>query len=725
MRMADGPQLLKWRIILTCLVAAVLLVRGTLVTPFDGLPLSPTEVVVVLVGLVIIWTHTFWFRVHTRRWLLAALVALLGLNLIGQAILPRGWSICLRRSQAVETLQTPCEPSIAYRSGIRSFVVPTISFHEKQFPLYFMNDKKAFNFHKENEPDRETLSYSMEGEAFFARSKHDLSIDTNLPETTVRFNEVQYSIGPDDTLQLSLASSAINHVSFAYEKGRSDADAITITTSAKPYYRLVGGALPSEILAGAYGALYWAVLVYIAIALGSGFFRWFATISRQDKQIFVYAALVALLYWLSQSNQPLILIVAISALMLLLVRVSVVVWKKALVVPLLMIACLSAIFVQHVQPYGQVDILNGGDDPLTYEGYARIVVLAAHVSEALKGGTTGVFYYQPLYRYELAILHLVTGESLWGPYVVQLSLFILALLLIGRWLYRQSGSVGVIAVCILLVYAVAHIEVSFITLALTPYQEALAIPVFLLCVLWLLALWQKQQTSWRVHMGLGCLWGLALFTRTDLLPALSGIVLYFFAWRRITHIHHKTVTKMFAGFVGGFVIAPLALLLRNLLVAHIPAILPTSGYVNLLIPFKDAVPSVTRATFGIRTLLFEIPKAYTGKWSELASILGSQAMQHFVGQDEARQIIWLIAVVTTVLAIWKPARIGRIPIIVAWIIVLSLMFTNAYFLQDNSLAVVAQYTLLSIFLGGLATMSYRWSSGFAVPKRILRQFVSK
>lgn len=65
----------------------------------------------------------------------------------------------------------------------------------------------------------------------------------------------------------------------------------------------------------------------------------------------------------------------------------------------------------------RVVVLTGGDDWLIYESYARSIVLG----DVLLGeATSGQPYYaQVLYPYFLASVHLITGDSFFGPYFVQ------------------------------------------------------------------------------------------------------------------------------------------------------------------------------------------------------------------------------------------------------------------------------------------------------------------
>jgi hypothetical protein len=71
--------------------------------------------------------------------------------------------------------------------------------------------------------------------------------------------------------------------------------------------------------------------------------------------------------------------------------------------------------------YRRTVILEGGQDWLTYESYARDILLNGPLmtlGEPLGKGKP--FFFQPFYPYSLALVHALTGEDLWGPVALQL-----------------------------------------------------------------------------------------------------------------------------------------------------------------------------------------------------------------------------------------------------------------------------------------------------------------
>ncbi len=73
-------------------------------------------------------------------------------------------------------------------------------------------------------------------------------------------------------------------------------------------------------------------------------------------------------------------------------------------------------------------LLVGGDDTMTYEGYARDILLnGLLMNGGLPAGQGEPFYYQAFYPYFLAAAHAVFGEGMFGPVLLQRLLAALAM----------------------------------------------------------------------------------------------------------------------------------------------------------------------------------------------------------------------------------------------------------------------------------------------------------
>jgi hypothetical protein len=90
---------------------------------------------------------------------------------------------------------------------------------------------------------------------------------------------------------------------------------------------------------------------------------------------------------------------------------------------------LTAVFVFHWYDFGAVIIRDAGHDPLTYDTLGRSVLREA----SLRAGED-VFYYQPGFRYFMALELLTFGERNVFPYYLNLSAVVSALVMFFVWL---------------------------------------------------------------------------------------------------------------------------------------------------------------------------------------------------------------------------------------------------------------------------------------------------
>jgi hypothetical protein len=95
---------------------------------------------------------------------------------------------------------------------------------------------------------------------------------------------------------------------------------------------------------------------------------------------------------------------------------------------------LTAVFVFHHYDAGAVIIRDAGHDPLTYDTFARSVLREA----SLRAGED-VFYYQPGFRYFMALELLTFGEQNVFPFYVNLSAVVSVLVMFFAWLDRRIG----------------------------------------------------------------------------------------------------------------------------------------------------------------------------------------------------------------------------------------------------------------------------------------------
>jgi hypothetical protein len=126
-------------------------------------------------------------------------------------------------------------------------------------------------------------------------------------------------------------------------------------------------------------------------------------------------------------------VAAAIAMLGLLVRVK----PRDLTLPALLVAsALVVVALIDINFIGGLRPLDGGDDGLTYEGYARDIIrslLAGDIASALRGDEP-IYYFTPGFRYFRAAEHFVFGDTFLGYLSLVLALPFLVLALFRRFL---------------------------------------------------------------------------------------------------------------------------------------------------------------------------------------------------------------------------------------------------------------------------------------------------
>jgi hypothetical protein len=171
-------------------------------------------------------------------------------------------------------------------------------------------------------------------------------------------------------------------------------------------------------------------------------------------------------------------------------------------------------------------IMNAGDDPMTYEGYARDILLnGILMNGGAPPGQGEPFYYQALYPYVLAATHAVFGEGFFGALFLQR--FLVALTAVGlmRIAIRIRGeSIWAVALTIAALFS----WWKFAPIAADLLNESLYIPLLVAWTGSLIA--ASLQPSTKRAAITGVLAGFAALTRSTL--TLSWLVVWpALAWR--------------------------------------------------------------------------------------------------------------------------------------------------------------------------------------------------
>lgn len=221
--------------------------------------------------------------------------------------------------------------------------------------------------------------------------------------------------------------------------------------------------------------------------------------------------------------------------------------------------------------WGRSERLEGGHDWLVYETLARDTLLNGPLQNGGRPlGTGQAYFFQPFYPYFLALVHLVSGEGLFGPLLVQYLLVASCCTFVALIAWRIAGAVagGLALVVFLPVALIYHVPYADLLLS-----ENLHTPLLLLSLL-LLVLWLERST-WVRSAGVGLALTLTTVTRFTTLASLP-IVAPVLIWRR------SGVDFRRATLIGLLVLVGPGLVgVRNWLVTGHLTILPSSGVYDL------------------------------------------------------------------------------------------------------------------------------------------------
>lgn len=717
------------KILATLLLFLLVALPSNSATYLHGFPLSAGGAVFFLTLLIGIWM-TEW--AGGWRFFLWIVVFLIFTHLVGATFLPAGWNVCIRRDTSLGGLKTSCEPTSHFRDGRNSYQLEQISFVGKKFPLNFMNDL-SLNFYEGGNFERNTLPYGMKisGYLFGNKSDSNFSVLTTIPNTQIRLNEQTYiaRIGLRETYALSGGN---NKIDIEYKTQRSDSDLLKITTERTAFTRPIGrsgvaGLMIYKILDTA--GFFLLLCVFISetlksivilsktkrVFLGFAFFPLLILGNLAGKIVtislpFVERVLVFLppayigLTERIKELLPEILGFAIFPVFFVVVqwvflsrKMEKTIWQY------LFILAFTFIFVANIAPPDSVLILHGGDDPLTHESFSRSVLLSTSLKNFLAAGENTFFYYQPFYRYLLAGFHYLFGEALFGPFLVQTLLVCLLMRNTGVFLYSLNKNAARIFFVLMLPLLVFNYT-SLFGLAVSVMQQAVATPLFLLSIVWLLNLWFYKEKRFWPYFGAGLVFGVSLMTRTDLLPAAPGIALL--VWYAVAMFEDKKLRRaleMF--FVIGVLLPVLFVGYRNYSIAGKFAVFPQSSGVNLLAPFNNHFHISGPSDTGAAKIYLEIIRIYKHNLIELAVILGRNIAENFVGYDPARILVWLLAPLSLIIMLFKKAGNFR-PLLAILLIILPMLLANSFFAPHNGWSMLMHFDFLLVFLIALVMVLF-------------------
>ena len=343
----------------------------------DGMPLGPFEAAAIAL---VWWIWAAGKALPGTPILVALVVAKVA---VGALFLDRGFEA---RYYANESWTAPFESSTAYPDSTFTRLDERLAFSADRppsLPLYFFNDNRRFNFYGPEQPRREALGFSATWDGYLYVERRQASATFYVEADEASFGElsidgrpiVLFNRGPERTGTAALEPGwhAVSvRLSAPYGAGRRIAAGEIVGGTPQPFdgRRVLPAPVEPARLAvdAALGmgtlAIDWGVLAWLG---------WLALVSARDA---VREARIGRLLWLAAGLEAL--------------RYAGRYW-------------------------GQAVMLGGGDDFLTYETYARAILL----EDLVRAGQDGPFYMQPLYPYAVALTHAVFGEDLFGIVLVQ------------------------------------------------------------------------------------------------------------------------------------------------------------------------------------------------------------------------------------------------------------------------------------------------------------------
>ncbi len=443
----------------------------------DGVPLGRADTIGVLL--------LFWIAAHRVRLggagVAAAVIAAVA---IAMAAVPGNGGLHARYFATDAVAGSAHERSTEYDDPAFTRIDARLDFvpGEHDFPLAFFNDHARFNFTQPGQPDRRYLAFAVawNGWWWVEPGIHTLFVDA-----------------PGATAEIAIDASPLLRVG---PGSREQTIAITLTGG---WHRL------HATIASPYGA----PRAFSAGQIVNGERRPFDAHSVRteridSRQMIVLRALrgtkatadVLVLGWLS-----------IVAALLLLRRIGEL-WQRGVAAPhaalaLFMVAA-SAEGLRFAWPWaGRFRVMIGGDDPMTYEAYARDILFNGPLMNGgLPLGQGEPFYYQPFYPYFLASTHFIFGEGMFGVLFLQRVLVALTAVFLTRIAMKLRGdTIWPIALLISALFA----WWKFAPIAADLLNESIYVP--------LLAAWTASLISLCLRPDL------RLATRTGILAGFTAI----------------------------------------------------------------------------------------------------------------------------------------------------------------------------------------------------------
>jgi hypothetical protein len=673
------------------LAVLYLLLPGHPIGLLTGVPLKPLSLtcLVVLACLAL----AFWPGLPLRgsRVLRAAALVMGGLIVlkVGLALLAPAYGLP-GRYFANSRYQNDAERSTDFPSESVTRRDRELSFGGDEFPVYFLNDRERFNFYGEDADKRKNLPFSIRWQGVLqvpADGTYRLWLTASGPaELSVDGEEVA-SVDADgrDTREVELRLSRGSHefrVSYARRPPRSgylkvDTDIDGARRAVAVPYLLAGPVTPEVwerdrlLGTGARG-----VDIGFVLLLGLGLVSLVTVRARQ------------------------------------LLRATGGRWAlvERPLLGLFLLAVYAHAAVPELDRVDKMSLLGGGQDWLTHETFARDILLNGPLMTLGKPlGEGDTFYAQPFYPYALAAMHWLTGEDQFGATVLQLlGLGVCGVLLyfIAKRLFGTPAAIGTFVVFL----GLRTWQLDWVARRLL--SENVYFVVLPATLLFLLGYLDQRRT--RDLLLAGAFLGLSIVTRGPTLLYVPPVLVLVARALRSEGVARRAVVLALVGLVavsGAFMaLVPL----RNLVVANQPAIVASSGGVNLeklhrptskvrmneaerrwYAPYVQDIP-----TREVLEFIQQDPVGYAATYVPLALY----ALGYGAAIDESSVVLWpdlvvLNALYLAAILVSARARSARAGLLHAFIgLHFATMLVFAPYDYDNRL-VLPMYVVMAVFGG--------------------------
>lgn len=705
---------MRLKILAAVLFSLICILPGSKAGFFSGLPLSYIEIYFSFFIFLTIFLTPWEKNKIIKKGVVASLFLFLVFQLFSFKLLPYGWSTCVYSNifKGTAKLQSKCEPTTEYPAGESSYLYKDIDFDSKNMPLYFLNMTR-FNFYEKGETERNSLPFILEAQTYIYPQENEKLIIRSDKNVLVKINGkelVYYNLNNPATFDL--IPKKINDVSLKYVSSRDKDNQLGVKLTNHNFYKN-GFSSASVFLASLYKILNTALLLILFFCLIYSFLSCFLKNEKKHRYILTTLGLMLLAFFILTTSVnvkfkmffiPSSIILFFSSAYYLFSSLPT--RKKILPFLFLIFFLNSAILTTtHLKPEETI-LFQGGGDELGHESFARSTFSVTSFHELLHSTEDGgTYYYQPLHRYLFAILHKISGESLWGPYLLQTFFFSLTVLFMLTTLKKIMG--WPVAGAFLIIYFLFSIDIknSVLDLMQSPLQQGIPFILIILGIAMVFLFLYKKEARLALFFLLGTVFGIAFMTRTDWLPIATGLFVFCLYLFLPYFKFNKKFTSAIFLFLG-LSIFPLFIGYRNLHVAQEFSILPSAGSVNLsrnlLEASREKIP-MSQSPFS--KTIKAVFANFSGRYGELAKILATNVKENMIGKKLPRKIIWYTL---PALILWsgfitfrkKLYHILSIEIIIV-ISFFSLILPSSLFFLHNGIAMLAIYDLFSVLIFSL------------------------